>query len=69
MQKMRQRDYLKKSAVKTNNKLDWLNYRKARSKVNTAVKAAKCNYFKKGIQENCRKCTRDLETYKQYTRP
>ena len=31
MLKMRQRDYLKKSAVKTNIELDWLNYRNARN--------------------------------------
>ena len=53
MRKMRQRDYLKKSEGKTNNELDWLNYRNTRNKVNIAVKAAKSNYFKKGSQEGC----------------
>ena len=43
MRKLRKRDYLKQSAVKTNNELDWLNYRNARNKVNIAVKAAKSN--------------------------
>ena len=53
MRKMRQRDYLKRTGVKTNNELDWLNYRNARNKVNIAVKAAKSNYFNKGIHESC----------------
>ena len=53
MRKLRKRDYLKQSALKTNNELDWLNYRNARNKVNMAVKAAKSNYFKKGSQEGC----------------
>ena len=53
MRKLRKRDYLKQSAVKTNNELDWLNYRNARNKVSIAVKAAKSNYFKKGSQEGC----------------
>ena len=53
MRKLRKRDYLKQSAVKTNNELDWLNYRNARNKVNIAVKAAKSNYFRKGSQEGC----------------
>ena len=53
MRKMRQRDYLKRTAVKTNNELDCLNYKNARNEVNIAVKASKSNYFKKGIQESC----------------
>ena len=52
MLKMRQRLPQKNLLLKTNNELDWLNYRNARNKVNIAIRAAKSNYFNNEIQEN-----------------
>ena len=50
--KMRQRDYLKKQAVKLNLEQNWREYKEARNEVTACIREAKASYFNEGIKAN-----------------
>jgi len=50
--KIRQRDFLKKKAILSNNETDWDQYKKARNQTNNAIKLSKKNYFVHGFDQN-----------------
>ena len=51
-EKMQTRDYLLKRARKTNNSLDWSNYKLARNDVTRSIKRSKANYYRNLFRDN-----------------
>ena len=49
---MRQRDKLLRKARKTQNEIDWSNYKRKRNSVNNQLKSAKNNYYMDLLEEN-----------------
>ena len=45
-------DVLKIKAIKSNNSLDWANFRRTHNKVNTNIKSAKELHYKKTFIDN-----------------
>ena len=49
---MRRRDKLLRKARKTQNEIDWSNYKRKRNSVNNQLKSAKNNYYMDLLEEN-----------------
>ena len=44
-----ERDVMKIKAMKSNNPLDWANFKRIRNKVNSKIKSAKELFYNKGV--------------------